>query len=81
MFVQLNIWWIPKNFIISFLSEKTQRFKLDDTHSESLNITCGVPLSTVLGPLLLIIYSNDLLKLHNDTNIELFSFADDSTTL
>jgi len=53
---------IPNNLIKSFLSERTQRVKIDCSHSESLNITCGVSQGTELGPLLFIIFINNFLK-------------------
>jgi len=45
---------IPNNLIKSFLSDRTQRVKIDDTH-ESIHIICGVLRCTVQSPLLFII--------------------------
>jgi len=72
---------VANNLLKSFLSGRTQRFKIDDTFSESLVISCGVPQGTVLGPLLFIIFINDLLNINTNINIELFSFADDTAIL
>jgi len=72
---------VANNLLKSFLSGRTQRVKIDDTFSESLEVSCGVPQGTVLGPLLFIIFINDLLNIKTNINIELFSFADDTAIL
>ena len=44
--------------------------------SETAAITAGVPQGSIIGPLLFIVYMNDLpLHIHNDIDM----FADDST--
>ena len=61
----------------SYLSERKQFVTFKGTDSELLNVSCGVPQGSVLGPLLFIIYTNDL------PNALTFSkcilFADDTT--
>lgn len=72
---------VANNLLKSFLSGRTQRVKIDDTFSESLEISCRVPQGTVLGPLLFIIFINDFLNMKTKINIELFSYADDTAIL
>ena len=60
----------------SYLSNRYQCVDLDGTCSEWLPIKCGVPQGSILGPLLFVIYINDLPKSCSSTEIILF--ADDT---
>ena len=60
-----------------FLQERTQRVVISNTFSESLPIFSGVPQGGVIGPLLFIIYINDIAtEVDSNSNIKLF--ADDT---
>jgi len=61
----------------SYLSDRTQYVSYKDVNSDYANLTCGVPQGSVLGPLLFIIYTNDLPKCLLHSNCILF--ADDTT--
>ena len=50
------------NFFISYLSHRHQRVGINGSYSEYSKIESGVPQGSVLGPLLFLIYTNDLEK-------------------
>ena len=60
-----------------YLSNRTQRVKLDSTFSSWLGILLGVPQGSILGPLFFNIFLNDMLGFVEKTDI--CNFADDNT--
>ena len=64
-------------WISSYLSERTQQVTIGNKSSEQKPIPRGVPQGSVLGPLLFLIFINDLPMSTCESNIDLF--ADDST--
>ena len=64
------------NWLRNYLNERTQYVYVNDTKSTTGRIVCGVPQGSVLGPLLFLIYVNDLHRaIPNDTPK---LFADDT---
>ena len=65
-------------FFKNYLTGRRQYTVFYDTVSEWLEILCGVPQGSILGPLLFIIYINDFPKA---VNLETTLFADDTTLI
>ena len=69
---------VALNWFNSYLSNRVQYVDFDGVSSSKSVITCGVPQGSILGPLLFLLYINDL----SEVSSILFSllFADDSNT-
>lgn len=67
------------NFIKSYLSDRTQKVKLNGEMSTSLAVVKGVPQGSVLGPLLFCIYTADLCQ--KVKYMDMHCYADDTQLL
>ena len=66
------------DFFQSYISNRKQCVIVDGEKSSFVEIKAGVPQGSRLGPLLFIIYINDIV---NDIESEIMIFADDTTLL
>ena len=60
----------------SYLTDRKQYVSLNGSDSDIINITCGVPQGSVLGPILFLLYINDLPNISG--KLIFFLFADDT---
>lgn len=69
----------PLKLLTSYLSNRVQYVKIEDSISSANVVEYGVPQGTVLGPILFSIYINELFSLGSVGSIS--SFADDTVIL
>ena len=70
---------IANSWFASYLSNRYQSVCINGVNSPQLLVTCGVPQGSILGPLLFLLYINDMnLAVESST---IFHFADDTNLL
>ena len=70
---------VANKWFSSYLSNRQQKVSINGESSNWLPITCGVPQGSILGPLLFLIYINDMhLSIEHSA---IYHFADDTNLL
>ena len=67
------------NWFRSYLTNRTQYIEIDGIKSNSRPLLIGVPQGSILGPLLFIIYMNDINKV--SSKFDFILYADDTTMI
>lgn len=67
------------DWLSSYLTDRKQLVSLNNNRSDILNVSCGVPQGSVLGPLLFLLFVNDVGVVIDRESLVLF--ADDTTLL
>lgn len=67
---------VAQNLITSYLSNRYQYVCVDNLVSQKLKVECGVPQGSILGPLLFLVYINDITSIPNSP--EIIMYADDT---
>ena len=70
---------LPLKWFESYLDKRTQYVSIDGVNSSEKSITSGVPQGSILGPLLFLIYINDLNNCINHATT--YHYADDTNLL
>ena len=64
-------------YIYSYLTNRKQCVKINNTHSSQQNIVSGVPQGSIVGPILFNVFLNDFFQFFN--KVPVHNFADDNT--
>ena len=67
---------IEQKWFKNYLTDRVQYVQYDGKHSQKVEVTCGVPQGSVAGPLLFLLYVNDIF---NATSLFTLLYADDTT--
>ena len=67
---------VANKWFENYLKNRKQYLEIYETQSDLLDINCGIPQGSILGPILFLIYINDI---GNSNKLNLLSFADDTT--
>ena len=62
----------------NYLNDRKQRVKVNDNMSECEGVTYGVPQGSILGPIFLILYVNDVISIFKENDARIMLYADDT---
>ena len=80
LLLKLQTYWICGDllgWITSFLCSRTQSVKIFDVLSSVIAVSSGVPQGSVLGPILFLLYVNDIVDIFSGLWVSCKLYADD----
>ncbi len=75
---KIGITGLAYDWFSSYLTGRTQAVFVDGVSSDSVNLTCGVPQGSVLGPILFNIYTQPLGEIARKHGLNYHFYADDT---
>ena len=67
---------VASDWVKSYLSKRNQYVEIDGICSDKKQIVCGVPQGSILGPILFLLYINDMANVSD--KLRFILFADDT---
>lgn len=65
------------NWFHSYLTDRSQTFSVGDSNSDPLDVSCSVPQGSVLGPVEFVAYTEDVVELFDQHEVNHHMYADD----
>lgn len=78
-FASLGLEGNINEWICSYLSNRKFTVKVKNKYSKTYSLTCGTPQGSILGPLIFLLYVNDLPSYISEGMV--FMYADDTTVV